>query len=201
MIIFTIFAIRTMEIEKYVIADDRLLVEWTLGGDNVAFEFLITRYSESIKRMLVSSQGASGAVDIDDLMQESLIKAYVNLHRYDPKYTFGQWIYTIARNTLIDSYRKRQDELSLDDKFASTPEEGSPNPEQSIINSQKRSQIDECVSHLSPRHKELFIMRFIEEYTYEEIAEKLAMPLGSVKTNIHRARALMCRFITEREEW
>ncbi|MFI3259063.1 MAG: RNA polymerase sigma factor [Rikenellaceae bacterium] len=187
-------------IERYVVAEDRVLVEWTLEGDNVAFEFLISRYSESIRRLLSSSlEGNSGGQDIDDLMQESLIKCYVNLHRYDPHYTFGQWIYTIARNTFIDLYRKRQDELSLDERFVSPPEERSPNPEQSIINSQKRSQIEECIAHLSPRHQQLFKMRFLEEYSYEEIAEKLSMPLGSVKTNIHRARAQMCRFITERE--
>ncbi|MFI3304613.1 MAG: RNA polymerase sigma factor [Rikenellaceae bacterium] len=190
-----------MEIEKYVIAEDRLLVEWTLKGDNSAFEFLITRYSESIRRLLHSCLGGGSELDIDDLMQESLIKVYLNLHRYDPRYTFGQWIYTIARNTFIDSYRKRQDEMSLDERFATTPEERSPNPEQSIINSQKRTQIEECISHLSPRHQELFKMRFFDEYSYEEIAEKLDMPLGSVKTNIHRARAQMCKFLTERESW
>ncbi len=188
-----------MEIEKYVIAEDRLLVEWSLKGDNAAFEFLTTRYNESIRRLLQSCLGNAADSEIDDLMQESLIKVYLNLHRYNPEYTFGQWIYTIARNTFIDSYRKRQDETSLDERFASTPEERSPNPEQSIINRQKRSQIEECISHLTPRHQKLFKMRFFDEYSYEEIAEKLDMPLGSVKTNIHRARAQMCRYLTEHE--
>ncbi len=188
-----------MEIERYVIAEDKALVEWSLDGDNCAFEFLITRYSESIRRLLQSCLGANSEQDIDDLMQESLIKVYLNLHRYDPRYTFGQWIYTIARNTFIDSYRKRQEEMSLDERFASTPEERSPNPEQSIINRQKRSQIEECISHLSPRHQKLFKMRFFDEYSYEEISEKLNMPLGSVKTNIHRARAQMCKYLIDRD--
>lgn len=190
-----------MEIEKYVIAEDRLLVEWALEGDNLAFEFLITRYNESLRRLLHCVSTSSSVQDVDDLLQESMIKVFINLHRYDPKYTFGQWIYTIARNTFIDFHRRRQDDISLDEKFATTPEERSPNPEQSIINSQKRTQIEECIIHLSPRHQELFRMRFLDEYSYEEIAEKLSMPLGSVKTNIHRARAQMCKFITEREEW
>lgn len=188
------------DLEKYLIAEDRLLVEWALGGDNQAFEFLIMRYSESLNRLLISRMGGDSAHEVGDLMQESFIKVYVNLHRYDPRYTFGQWIYTIARNTSVDYHRRRQDELSLDEKFTSPPEEGSPNPEQSIINSQKRREIDEGISLLSPRHQELFRMRFLEEYTYEEISEKLGMPLGSVKTNIHRARIQMCRFITEREK-
>ncbi len=186
-------------LEKYIVAEDYLLVEWTLEGDNVAFEFLIMRYSESISRLMVSRLGGDSAQDVDDLMQESFIKVYVNLHRYDKKYTFGQWIYTIARNTFIDYHRRRQDELSLDERCAATPEERNPDPEQSIINSQKRTQIEEGIAQLSPRHQELFRMRFLEEYSYEEISEKLSMPLGSVKTNIHRARVQMCKFITERE--
>ncbi len=199
-IIFTIFAaMAEADIEKYVIAEDRILVQWALEGDNSAFEFLIMRYSESINRLLVSRLRGDAAQEVDDLMQESFIKVYINLHRYDPKYTFGQWIYTIARNTAIDLQRRRQDEFSLDDRFTTPPEERSPNPEQSIINSQKRTEIEDGISYLSPRHQELFRMRFLDEYSYEEIAEKLKMPLGSVKTNIHRARAQMCRYITERE--
>ncbi len=190
-----------MQIEKYVVVEDRLLVEWTLDGDNVAFEFLITRYNESIRRMLNTMLGGDGGQNIDDLMQESLIKTYVNLHRYDPQYTFGQWIYTIARNTYIDFYRKRQDDFLLNEQYISSPEERSPNPEQRIINSQKRSQIEACIARLSLRYQELFKMRFLEEYSYEEIAEKLAMPLGSVKTNIHRSRAQICRMITEHEDF
>ncbi len=190
------------DIEKYVVADDRQLVEFVLEGDNLAFEFLITRYSESINRLFASRlRGEDMAQEVGDLMQDSFIKVYVNLHRYNPKYTFGQWIYTIARNTVIDFHRRRQDELHLDERFGVPTEEGSPNPEQSIINSQKRKEIEDGISQLSPRHQELFRMRFLDEYTYEEIAEKLSMPLGSVKTNIHRARAQMCKFITERENF
>ncbi len=187
------------DIEKYVVAQDQLLVEWALGGDNLAFEFLIMRYSESIHRLLVSRLRGDAAQEVDDFMQESFIKVYINLHRYDPKYTFGQWIYTIARNTSIDYQRRRQDDLSLDERLSSPPEESGPNPEQSIINSQKRTEIEEGIARLAPRQQELFRMRFIDEYSYEEISVKLNMPLGSVKTNIHRVRAQMCKFITEWE--
>ncbi len=187
------------DLEKYVIAVDQKLVEWALKGDNTAFEFLIMRYGESINRLLVARLSGDNGQEVDDLMQESYIKVYINLHKYDPKYTFGQWIYTIARNTLIDFQRKRQEDISLDEHLTAPPEEYSPNPEQSIINRQKRGEIEEGIASLSPRHQELFKMRFLDEYSYEEIAEKLAMPLGSVKTNIHRARVHICKFLTERE--
>ncbi len=190
-----------MQVERYIVAEDPQLVEWALEGDNRAFEFLVTRYKESIYRLLVARLGGSGsAQDAQDILQESFIKVYVNLHRYDSKYTFGQWIYTIVRNTLIDFQRKRNDTLSLDDNYSISPEECSPNPEQSIINSQKRTQIEQGIAQLKAPQQELFRMRFIEEYSYEEIAEKLKIPIGSVKTNIHRTRAQICRFITEHDE-
>ncbi len=172
------------------------MVAWALEGDQLAFEMVVARYSDSVQRLFVSSLGTGAEQDVDDLMQDTLIKVFLNLHRYDASYTFGQWIYTIARNTLIDFCRRRQEEVSLDEPLTSPPEERSPNPEQSIINSQKRGQIEECISHLKPRHQQLFRMRFLEEYSYEEIAERLSMPLGSVKTNIHRARAQMCRLLS-----
>ncbi len=137
--------------------------------------------------------------DADDLIQETLIKVYVNLPRYSKSYTFGQWIYTIARNTLIDSQRRRHDDFSIDDRF-SISDVKNPTPEQCVINNQDRSLIEASIERLSATHAKLFKMRFLDEYSYEEIAEKLQMPLGTVKTNIHRARSKMCQYILEGEE-
>ncbi|MFI3323693.1 MAG: RNA polymerase sigma factor [Rikenellaceae bacterium] len=183
-----------MEIEEYIIADDTSLVNAALEGDNHAFEALTTRYREAIYRLMIARTGSPH--DADDLIQETLIKVYINLSRYDKQYTFGQWIYTIARNTLIDSQRRRHDDFSLDDRFSIT-DSRNPSPEQCVINNQDRKLIEASIKRLSDTHAELFRMRFLEEYSYEEIAEKLKMPLGSVKTNIHRARAKMCKYLLE----
>ncbi len=184
-----------MEIEEYIIAHDRELVDAALEGDQRAFEALTTRYREAIYRLMLSRTGS--AHDADDLIQETLIKVYVNLSRYSPEYTFGQWIYTIARNTLIDSQRRRHEECSIEDRY-SISDLKNPSPEQCVINRQERTLIESSINRLSDRHAQLFRMRFLDEYTYEEIAEKLGMPLGSVKTNIHRARAKMCQFLLEK---
>ncbi|MBQ5617562.1 MAG: sigma-70 family RNA polymerase sigma factor, partial [Alistipes sp.] len=88
-----------MEIEEYIIADDRMLVERSLGGDDVAFEHLFMRYCEAMRRLFL--QRSTSAEDTEDLLQETFIKVYINLDRYSPEYTFGQWVYTIARNTHI----------------------------------------------------------------------------------------------------
>ncbi len=178
---------------------DATLVKRTLDGDKSAYGELVARHRDSIYRLLIARMGGGSSIDIDDLMQESFVKAYINLHRYNPQYSFGQWIYTIARNTAVDHFRRRNDDLSIDDYSLSQPEERSPNPEQRVINSQKRVEIERCIEMLSERHQQLFKMRFLDGYTYEEIAQILDMPLGSVKTNIHRARKQMSKLLIERE--
>ena len=89
-----------MEIADYIVAEDRELVDRVLKGDNDAFEYLFNRYRDAIHRLFVQRLG--GVNDADDLLQETFIKVYINLHRYSADYTFGQWVYTIARNTFID---------------------------------------------------------------------------------------------------
>lgn len=186
-----------MEIADYIVADDRRLVELVLAGDNTAFEYLFDRYHEAIRRLFMQRMG--GARDVDDLLQETFVKVYVNLHRYNAAYMFGQWVYTIARNTFVDYVRRRQDDLPIDERFAA-PASSAPTPEESVINGQQRRQLENYLERLSPRYRKLIEMRFFEEYSYEEIAAKLDLPLGTVKTQIHRARERMCRFITQGEE-
>ncbi len=185
-----------MEIDDYIVAADRDLVRLVLEGDDRAFEYLFNRYRDAIYRLFVQRlRGTDGA---DDLLQETFVKVYINLHRYNTAYTFGQWVYTIARNTFIDFVRKRQDDQSIDERFT-VPVSSAPTPEESVINLQQRTQIEHYLGRMPERYRKLIEMRFFEEYSYEEIAAKLSLPLGTVKTQIHRAREQMCRLITEGE--
>lgn len=193
-----------MEIADYIIADDARLVELVLGGDNHAFEYLFNRYRDAISRLFVQRLGTTGnagcsATEADDLLQETFVKVYVNLHRYSPRYTFGQWLYTIARNTFIDYTRRRSDDMSIDDSY-SPPISTAPTPEECVINLQQRNQIEEYLNCLTPHYRRLFELRFYDECSYEEIAEKLNLPLGTVKTGIHRMRERMCHLISEGEK-
>lgn len=181
-----------MEIDDYIVADDRRLAEMVLEGDNVAFDYLFDRYREAIHRLFVQRTGSR--TDADDLLQETFIKVYIRIHRYNPVYTFGQWVYTIARNTFVDYVRKQQDDLPIDERFASPPS-NIPTPEENIIRQQQRNQIERYLDRMTPRYRELIVLRFFDELSYEEIADKLALPMGTVKTRIHRARAEMCRLI------
>ena len=157
---------------------------------------LMEVYGDGLKRLCCVYLRDMGLAE--DAVQETFIKVYMNLHRYSPEYTFGQWLYTIARNTFIDYVRKRQDDLPIDEKFSS-PASNTPTPEESVINSQQRHQIELCIARLPENYRRLIRMRFFDEYSYEEIAVKLSLPLGTVKTQIHRARERMCRLIVEND--
>lgn len=187
-----------MEIEDYIVADDRRLAELANEGDRQAFEYLFHRYSDSIRRLFVLRTGNGD--DADDLLQETFIKVYINIRRYSADYTFGQWIYTIARNTFIDFARKRQDDLSLDERFAVPVECSAPTPEERVINLQQRTQLDGYMERMSSDYRQLIELRFFDQLSYDEIAQRLSIPLGTVKTRIHRARTHLCRLISEGEQ-
>ena len=186
-----------MALEDYIIASDQQLIERVLGGDASAFEHLFNRYRDSIFQLYLQKTGGN-IDDSNDLLQETFVKIYLNLQRYSDQYTFGQWIYTIARNTFIDYVRrKRDDTVSIDSlrEASGISTWNEPNPEERMITHQNRARIEAFLDRVSPRYKELIELRFFKEYSYEEIASHLNLPMGTVKTQIHRAREQLCRFI------
>lgn len=191
-----------MGVKSYSEFDDRTLVGMVVEGDSVAFDTLFTRHRDMIYAMLLKYAG--NCDDVDDLMQEAFMKAYLKIGLYDPKYDFGAWIYTIARNTFVDFERTRKsvalnpENIPLENSTAQ--QTSAPTPEEYIINAQQRAQIERYIAMLPEDYRRLFELRFIDEYSYEEIAEKLDMKLGTVKTRIFRVRNMMCRLITQGEE-
>lgn len=192
-----------MEIDDYIIASDQDLILKAVDGDSVAFEQLFNRYRDSIRQLYTQRTGNTD--DADDLIQETFVKVYLNLNRYDPHYTFGQWIYTIARNTFVDYVRKRRGDISIDtlpsrESSLMTPAANGPTPEESFINSQQQAQLEHHLQRMTPRYRKLIELRFFREYSYEEISHELGLPMGTVKTQIHRAREQLCKFITDHSD-
>jgi RNA polymerase sigma-70 factor (ECF subfamily) len=183
------------------VATDAGLVEMTLGGDNHAFGHLFDRYGGSLRQIYLARTGGNSD-DTDDLIQEIFVKTFVNLNAYDPRYTFGQWIYTIAKNTFIDYVRKRRGDLSIDNtrgEYIRQPVSMTPNPEESIIIVQRQRQLEESLGKMPDKYRQLIELRFFKDLSYEEIAEQLELPMGTVKTQIHRARTQLCNLISRSE--
>ena len=191
-----------MVVGGYDIYDDCTLVKMVTEGDSTAFDALFARHSDSIHTMLLKFSGNTD--DVNDLMQEAFMKVFLKIGLYNPKYDFGAWIYTIARNTFVDFSRSRKSNAlnpqNLSPEIDNTAQSSSPTPEDYIINAQQRAQIERYISMLPEDYRQLFELRFLDEYSYEEIAEKLDMKLGTVKTRIFRVRNMMCRLITDGEK-
>ena len=191
-----------MEIRNYIILTDQQLVILASEGDMAAFEVLFNRYSDGLRKLYLQRTGGK-ADDADDLLQETFIKVYLNLDKYDAAFTFGQWVYTIARNTFIDYVRKRRDDISIDINPGQggyiNPPTPDATPEERFINTQRGALLAAHLEHMQPRYRRLIELRFFKEYSYEEIAAELGIPLGTVKTQIHRAREQLCKLIMDSE--
>lgn len=185
-----------MDIEDYIVATDSQLVRLAAEGDHRAFEYLFMRYNEAIKHLFDQRLGDTDTSN--DLLQETFIKVYLHLADYSANYTFGQWIYTIARNTLVDHVRRRADDVSIDNRFIA-PMATTPSPEESVIINQRTAHFEASLAELSEDYRQIIEMRFLEEYSYEEIAERLGRPLNTIKTQIRRAKAAVCKMILDKE--
>jgi len=163
--------------------------------DEKAYAELMEKYRESIYYMMYKM--VKNADDADDLTIEAFGKAFNRLHQYTPKFAFSTWLFRIATNNCIDFIRKKKmTTLSIDKGLSDNEgrimtidiQESDPNPEEKIIIKQKIRIMREIVERLKPRFRELIVLRYFREYSYEEIAEETDLPLGTVKAQLFRAR-------------
>ncbi len=173
-------------------------------GDQRAYADLMKLYREPIYMLLLRM--THNPTEADDLTIETFGKAFCQLHTYTPKNTFSTWLFSIASNNGIDFIRRqRLDLVSLntlsvrneDDQYEYPLPSDSPNPEQLLINKQRTEKLREVVAQLKPRYRKVIEMRYFDELSYEEIAEKLRIPLGTVKIHLRRARLLLFEIMKE----
>ncbi len=175
--------------------EDLVLINAAVEGDQVAYAKLMKKYRDSIYFMMVKM--VRNADDADDLTIEAFGKAFNRLHQYSPNYAFSTWLFKIASNNCIDFIRKKRMQTFSLDQNINGDDESSPtfdvktdtmDPEEKLINKQKIKLMRYVVKQLKPRYKNLVVLRYFKEYSYEEIADELKLPLGTVKAQLYRAR-------------
>jgi RNA polymerase sigma-70 factor (ECF subfamily) len=181
----------------------RLAIE---SGDQKAYANLLNFYRDSIYFMLLKM--TNNPDDADDLTIEAFGKAFKKLDQYTPDYAFSTWLFKIASNNCIDFIRKRKkDILSYDkgrdpesgEELANTIPSGALDPEEKFIEMQKIKLMREVVERLKPHYRRLVELRYFSEYSYEEIAEELNLPLGTVKAQLFRAREFLYNIMKNSE--
>jgi RNA polymerase sigma factor (sigma-70 family) len=175
--------------------------------DQKAYAELMERYRDSVYFMLLKM--VNNKDDAEDLTIEAFGKAFKRLNQYTPTYAFSTWLFKIASNNCIDFIRrKKMVVFSIDKKFEN--DEGgelsmdikadSLNPEEHMVKKQKVKHMHDIVDKLKPRYRVLVELRYFEELSYEEIAEKLDLPLGTVKAQLFRAREFLANILKNSSE-
>lgn len=200
-----------MEVNENLSAKAKIdleLVKAAIGNhDQKAYAELLHRYKDSIYFMLLKM--VSNRDDAEDLTIEAFGKAFRNLHQYTPDYAFSTWLFKIATNNCIDFIRKKRKMTFSIDKSFETDEGGEVtmtiraevlDPEEKLIFEQKRILMHSIVEKLKPRYKTLVELRYFKEYSYEEIAEQMKLPLGTVKAQLFRAREFLYEIVKNSKE-
>ncbi len=183
---------------NYAELEDKELAALASKGREMAFRELLSRYERPLFSLIYRM--VRDRTLAEDLAQEAFIRAFNAIGSYKPKYKFSSWIFKIANNHTIDHLRKRKLEtVSIDgspharneDEEAQTRlvvESQEEAPDQFVEARELGGQIEEAIGHLRPEYQTAVLLRHVEGYTYDEIAEIMDLPLGTVKTYLHRAR-------------
>ena len=180
--------------------EDYDLVARALAGDQAAYTRLRNKYWRSLHAML--SRMIRDQYDADDLTQEAFIKAFHSLASFNPEYAFSTWLYKIASNNCIDYLRKRRlKTVSMDAPVQTHDGEmqmeyADPNaliPDAPITSAERTAILQDAIRNLPEKYRIVIEMRHTYELEYADIAEKLGLPLGTVKAHLLRARALLLK--------
>ncbi|MGM0945789.1 MAG: RNA polymerase sigma factor [Bacteroidota bacterium] len=175
--------------------------------DQQAYATLMKRYKKAVYFMILKM--IRDADDAEDLTMEAFAKAFKNLHRFKKDYTFSTWLFRIATNNAIDFIRKKKlktmslnNTLSDDSGNAVTidVEDGDNNPQDEFIKSQRIEMVRVFVDKLPAKYRKLVQLRYFDELSYEEIAQELEKPLGTVKAQLHRSRELLYEIASGKEK-
>ena len=181
---------------------DLTLVAEALAGQAKAYETLLQNYRTAVYHLVLKI--VRDANDAEDVTMETFGKAFRHLGRYSPQFAFSTWLFRIATNNCIDFVRRKKlTTLSLQGP-AHLSEEGECtlqvsdedlNPLEACIKHQRREQVLRAVAQLPAKYSKMLHLRYFDELSYEEVAAELQCPVGTVKANLHRGRALLLELL------
>jgi RNA polymerase sigma factor (sigma-70 family) len=177
------------------------------NGDQKAYAELMERYRKPLYHTMLKM--VKNTDDAEDLTIEAFAKAFRGLEKFKKEYTFSTWLFRIATNNCIDFIRKKKLEtLSINSSFKDDSGEEisidikdhNLDPQERTIKSQKIELMQMIVSKLPHKYQRLVELRYFKELSYEEIAQTVDIPLGTVKAQLHRAKELLYDMIKDKRE-
>ena len=183
--------------------DEKAWVLQAQQGSDEAFTNLVETYQKPVYNLCYRMVGEPE--EAEDAAQETFLRAYQNLHRYDPSRSFGTWIFSIAAHYCIDRLRKRKfamfsmDAENEDGSSFELPDPDSPNPEAESVTKEERDRLHLMLKDLDATDRAAVIMRYWYDYSEVEIAKSLKLTVSAVKSRLHRSRRALAGMWQENE--
>jgi RNA polymerase sigma-70 factor (ECF subfamily) len=175
--------------------DERRLVEAAQAGDGEAFSELYEAYFDRVYRFIYFR--VADLEVAEDLASQVFLKAWENLHRYQPRGPFLAWLYAIARNTVIDTYRTRKPAVSLDEAAPIPAQDASPDDRLQLEFEVKA--LREAMQCLTPEQQEVITLKFIADYNTTEIAREMGKTEGAVRALQMRALQALAKAMKKQD--
>ena len=169
-----------------------------MSGDANAFAEIVERYGSRVYNLALRITGDRDAAN--DCAQDAFIRAYRALSQYDPALPLHPWLFRIATNTSLNHVQRWHAHEHPVEELPDRPEPEERNPEAIAVRREEVGEVLAAMTALPARYRAALMLRHLHELTYEEIAAALELPLGTVKTHLHRARAALLRELAQRRE-
>ena len=171
-------------------SDDSLLIQRILAGESAAYEEIVRLYQNRLFNTMIHILGSRE--DAEDVVQESFVQAYLKLDTFQGNSAFYTWLYRISFNIAISHRRRRRKVQSIDqvrEDIGHEPVDRGEGPGQRIEQEENVLQVHTAMGKLSDEHRDVLVLRELEGMDYDRIAEVLALPVGTVRSRLHRARS------------
>lgn len=176
-------------------------------NDQNAYTELMSRYRDTIFHTMFKM--VRNRDDADDLTMEAFSKAFRKLDSYAPSFAFSTWLFKIATNNCIDFIRKQRlkttsidepkESGGLDKEFSGSLRTNLLDPEERFMREQRQDLMRQLMNRLSDKYRQMIELRYFEELSYQEIADQLQMPIGTVKAQLFRAKELLQEILRQNE--
>jgi RNA polymerase sigma-70 factor (ECF subfamily) len=178
--------VKLKNMEELSELSDEELVDYVRTKDQEVYRVLVLRYQEKLIRY--AKYLTRDEMKAADVVQNSFIKAYINLNNFKNKLKFSSWVYRIVHNEAVNELKRYKNELPILDDMDFESNEGIEND---FIKKEEKNEVRKCLSKLPLKYSEPLTLLFLEEKSYEEISDILQLPIGTVGTRVNRAKKLM----------
>jgi RNA polymerase sigma-70 factor, ECF subfamily len=184
--------------QERVLNDETQLIHAAIGGDSAAFGDLVRRYQDRLYTAVVHIVGCRS--EAEDVVQDAFVQAYVKLETFKHNSRFYTWLYRIAFNVSISRRRRRRVEVSWDetrDLTGDEPVDDDLSPTQPLEQAERRELLQQAMTLLTEEHRAIIVLRHMEDFSYEDIAQILDISVGTVRSRLHRARAALLEHLRQ----